>query len=170
MKKRGLSNMILCCLLCCALCFAGCASKSPAPDRVLCALTDAEIGLPPGQIYLAGAQPHEAAYLSDDMISTLYGNGELPWQLSLVEDYGIFLSTAQHPCEFAAFLCYSRSDTDLVAAMCHARLDLLRAHYKGTEYELYTNEARVAVAGRYVLLLISSDADHALDVARRVIG
>ena len=173
MKKRGLANMILCCLLCCLqcciLCFAGCARQLPAPDRVLCALTESEVGLPPGQIYLASAQPHQAAYLSDDMIASLYGNGELPWQLSLVEDYGIFLSTAQHPCEFAAFLCYSRSDTDLVAAMCHERLDLLRVHYKNTQYASYTQGARVAVVGRYVLLLISSDADHALNAARRVL-
>ncbi len=169
MKKRGLANLILCCLLCCILCFAGCARQLPSPDRVLCALTDAEIGLPPGQTYLASAQAHETAYLSDDMFSTLYGKGELPWQLSLVEDYGIFLSTAQHPCEFAAFLCYSRSDTDLVAAMCQERLDLLRAHYNGTQYASYTQGARVAVVGRYVLLLVSSDADHALDAARRVL-
>ena len=148
----------------------GCAPSSPAPEQVLCALTDAEIGLPTGQLYLSRAEAHEATYLSDGMISTLYGNGELPWQLSLVEDYGIFLSSAQHPCEFAAFLCYSRSDTDLVATMCHARLDALRAHYKGTDYDAsYTQNARVAVIGRYVLLIVSSDAEHALRAARRVL-
>ena len=165
MKKRGLALLILCCLLL----SVGCAPSSPAPEQVLCALTDAEIGLPAGQLYLSRAEAHEATYLSNDMLSTLYGNGELPWQLSLVEDYGIFLSTAQHPCEFAAFLCYSRSDTDLVAAMCHERLDLLRVHYKNTQYASYTQGARVAVVGRYVLLIVSSDAENALRAARRVL-
>ena len=165
MRKKSLALMLLCCLLV----SVGCSRHSPAPEQVLVALAKAEIGLPPGQIYLASAEAHEAAYLSDDMISDLYGNGELPWQLSLVEDYGIFLSSAQHPCEFAAFLCYSRSDTDQVATMCHARLDALRAHYKGTDFASYTQNARVAVIGRYVLLLISSDAEHALRAARRVL-
>jgi len=165
MKKTGLALVMLCCLML----SVGCAQKSPAPEQVLTALVEAEIGLPPGQVYLANAEAHEATYLSDDMISDLYGNGELPWQLSLVEDYGIFLSSAQHPCEFAAFLCYSRSDTDLVATMCHARLDALRAHYKGTDYASYTQNACVAVIGRYVLLIVSSDAEHALRAARRVL-
>ena len=165
MKKRGLALLILCCLLL----SVGCAPSSPAPEQVLCALTDAEIGLPTGQLYLSRAEAHEATYLSDGMISTLYGNGELPWQLSLVEDYGIFLSSAQHPCEFAVFVCYSRSDTDQVATMCHARLDALRAHYTGTPFASYTQNARVAVVGRYVLLIVSSDADHALNAARRVL-
>ena len=165
MKKRGLALLILCCLLL----SVGCAPSSPSPEQVLTALIEAEIGLPPGNMYLSHAETHEAAYLSDDMICDLYGNGELPWQLSLVEDYGIFLSSAQHPCEFAVFVCYSRSDTDQVATMCHARLDALRAHYKGTPFASYTQNARVAVVGRYVLLLISSDADHALNAARRVL-
>ena len=165
MKKRGLALVMLCCLML----SVGCAQQSPAPEQVLTALIEAEIGLPPGNMYLSHAEAHEDSYLSDDMICDLYGNGELPWQLSLVQDYGIFLSSAQHPCEFAVFVCYSRSDTDQVATMCHARLDALRAHYKGTDYASYTQNARVAVIGRYVLLLISSDAEHALRAARRVL-
>ena len=94
----------------------------------------------------------------------------LRWgQLSLVEDYGIFLSTAQHPCEFAVFCTYARSDTDDVAAMCCARLDDLRIHYKDTPYAAYLASARVVVSGKYVLLLISSDPDHALRAAERVL-
>ena len=146
-----------------------CTQHEATPEQVLSALTEAEIGLPPGQIYLARSEKHEPAYLPEDLICSLYGNGELPWQLSLVEDYGIFLSSAQHPCEFAAFLCYSRSDTDLVATMCHTRLDTLRAHYKGTKFESYTQNARVAVIGKYVLLIISSDAEHALSAVGRVL-
>lgn len=156
-------------ILCCLLLSVGCAPDSPAPEQVLAALVEAEIGLPAGQVYLASAEAHEVSYLSDGMICDLYGNGELPWQLSLVQDYGIFLSSAQHPCEFAAFLCYSRSDTDQVATMCHARLDALRAHYNGTDFASYTQNARVAVVGRYVLLMVSSDAENALRAARRVL-
>lgn len=165
MFKRIFSLFLIFCLFS----LSACSRHSPAPEQVLCALVEAEIGLPPGQIYLSDAEAHEGVYISDDMISSLYGNGELPWQLSLVQDYGIFLSSAQHPCEFAAFLCYSRSDTDQVATMCHARLDALRAHYNGTDYASYMQNARVAVVGRYVLLLVSSDADHAIDAARRVL-
>lgn len=156
-------------LIFCLFPLSACAKDSPAPEQVLSALVEAEIGLPPGQIHLASAEAHEDAYLSDDMICDLYGNGELPWQLSLVQDYGIFLSSAQHPCEFAAFLCYSHSDTDRVATMCHARLDALRAHYTDTDFASYTQNARVAVVGKYVLLIISSDAEHALRAARRVL-
>lgn len=165
MFKRIFSLFLIFCLFS----LSACSHHSPTPEQVLCALIEAEIGLPPGQIYLVSAEAHEDSYLSDDTISDLYGNGELPWQLSLVQDYGIFLSSAQHPCEFAVFLCYSRSDTDQVATMCHARLDTLRAHYKGTEYESHTQNARVAVVGRYVLLIISSDAENALRSARRVL-
>ena len=79
------------------------------------------------------------------------------------------------------FRTYARSDTDEVAAMCHARLDTLRVHYKDTQaamqsaaqyaepYAHYVRDARVVVIGKYVLLIVSSDADHALRTAKGVI-
>ena len=120
-------------------------------------------------MYLSSAAEESQAYLSPDLMAALYGEGELPWQLSLVEDYGIFLSTAQHPCEFAVFRTYARSDTDELAALCCARLDDLRVHYKDTPYAAYVQDARVVVMGKYVLLLISSDPTHALRAAERVL-
>lgn len=151
------------------LLLCSCARTDATPAQVLSALIDAEISLPAGQVYLSSAPEDDAAYLSPDLMAALYGEGELPWQLSLVEDYGLFLSTAQHPCEFAVFRARARSDTDDVAAMCHVRLDALRIHYKNTSYAAYTQNARVVVSGNYVLLLISSDTEHALRAAKGVI-
>lgn len=169
MKKRLLCILVLCPLLLCT----GCQRGDPAPADVLAALTEAEIGLPAGQIYLSSASQEDAAFLPPDLISALYGEGELPWQLSQIKDYGFFLSTAQHPCEFAVFRTYAHSDTDDVAAMCHARLDALRVHYKDSQYAAqyahYLQQARVVVIGNYVLLLISADAEHALRAAKGVI-
>lgn len=177
MRKRVLLGLILGMMLL----SAACARSDATPAQVLDALTKAEIGLPAGQVYLASAPEDDAAYLSPDLMAALYGQGELPWQLSLIEDYGLFLSTAQHPCEFAVFRTYARSDTDEVAAMCHARLDTLRAHYKAAQaatqsaaqyaepYAHYVRDARVVVIGKYVLLIVSSDADHALRTAKGVI-
>ena len=177
MKKRLLCILVLCPLLLCT----GCHGGDPAPADVLAALTEAEIGLPAGQIYLSSASQEDAAFLPPDLISALYGEGELPWQLSQIKDYGLFLSTAQHPCEFAVFRTYAHSDTDDVAAMCHARLDALRVHYKDSQYAAqnaahtaaqyahYLQQARVVVIDNYVLLLISADAEHALRAAKGVI-
>ena len=165
MIKKPLSLLLIICLLL----LAGCARQEPLPEQVLSALTDAEVGLPAGQVYLSSAPEDSEQYLPSDLISALYGQGEPPWQLALIEDYGIWLSNAQHPCEFAVFRCYARSDTDLVAAMCHARLDALCVHYKNTEYAPYLQNAKVAVIGKYVLLLVSSDAQHALQIARQTI-
>ena len=151
------------------LLFCSCAHTEASVAAVLDAMIGAEIGLPAGQIYLASAPEEGEAYLSPDLMAALYGEGEPPWQLPLVEDYGIFLSTAQHPCEFAVFRTYAHSDTDDVAAMCCARLDALRIHYKDTQYAAYVQEARVIVIGKYVLLLISSDPAHALRAAERVL-
>jgi hypothetical protein len=151
------------------LLLCSCAKEHATAAQVLSALIDAEIGLPAGQIYLSAAPEDDASYLSPDLVAALYGEGELPWQLSLLEDYGLFLSTAQHPCEFAVFRVRARSDTDDVAAMCLSRLDALRIHYKDTQYASYTQNARVVVIGKYVLLLISSDIAHALGAAKRVL-
>lgn len=165
MKKRIFSILLLCVLLL----SAGCAGQRVPAEQVLLALTRGEVGLPPGQIYLSASERHEASYLPSELISALYGKGELPWQLALIEDYGIFLSTAQHPCEFAVFRCYAKSDTDAVAAMCHARLDVLRAHYKGTQYASYTESARVVIMGKHVLLLVSADPQAAQQTAKQVL-
>ena len=163
-KLRVLLLVLSILLLLCA-----CAKEQATAAQVLDALVKAEIGLPAGQIYLSAAPEDDASYLSPDLVAALYGEGELPWQLSLLEDYGLFLSTAQHPCEFAVFRVRARSDTDDIASMCLSRLDALRIHYKDTQYASYTQNARVVVIGKYVLLLISSDPDHALRAAQRVI-
>ena len=163
-KFRVLLLVLSILLLLCA-----CAKEQATAAQVLDALVAAEIGLPAGQIYLSAASEDDTSYLSPDLVAALYGEGELPWQLSLLEDYGLFLSTAQHPCEFAVFRTRARSDTDNVAAMCLSRLDALRIHYKDTQYASYTQSARVVVIGKYVLLLISSDPDHALRAAQRVL-
>ena len=151
------------------LLFVGCTRAHASSAQVLDALLEAEIGLPAGQIYLSAASEDDASYLSPELMAALYGEGEPPWQLSLLENYGFYLSTAQHPCEFAVFRCYARSDTDEIAAMCLSRLDALRIHYKNTQYASYTQNARVVVIGKYVLLLISSDTAHALRAAKGVI-
>lgn len=165
MKKRLLALLMLSILF-----LSACSrEQTVCPEQVLTSLTEAEIGLPAGQIYLSGADQTQESYLPPEVMAALYGQGEPPWQLSLIKDYGIFLSTVQHPCEFAAFLCYSHSDTDDVAAMCQARLDALYIHYKDTSYETYTQNARVAIIGKYVLLIVSSDSEHALDTARRAL-
>ncbi len=168
-------------IFCIMLLSVSCAGEQASAAQVLDALVDSEIGLPAGQIYLSGAQEHDAAYLSPDLMAALYGQGEPPWQLSLIEDYGFYLSTAQHPCEFAVFRTYARSDTDEVAAMCLTRLDALRTYYKdtpyatqyatqhATQYAYYLENARVVVMGNYVLLLISSDTEHAIGAAKRVL-
>ena len=163
-KLRVLLLVLSILLLLCA-----CAKEQATAAQVLDALVKAEIGLPAGQIYLSAAPEDDASYLSPDLVAALYGEGELPWQLSLLEDYGLFLSTAQHPCEFAVFRVRARSDTDDIASMCLSRLDALRIHYKDTQYAPYTQNARVVVIGKYVLLLISSDPDHALRAAQRVL-
>ena len=163
-KLRVLLLVLSILLLLCA-----CAKEQATAAQVLDALVKAEIGLPAGQIYLSAAPEDDASYLSPDLMAALYGEGELPWQLSLLEDYGLFLSAAQHPCEFAVFRVRSRSDTDDVAAMCLSRLDTLRSHYKNTQYASYTQNARVVVIGKYVLLLISSDTEHALRAAKGVL-
>lgn len=165
MKKRLLAFLLLSILF-----LSACSrTQTACPEQVLSALTEAEIGLPAGQLYLSSAPEDDAAYLSPDLMAALYGQGEPPWQLSLVEDYGIFLSTAQHPCEFAVFQTYAHSDTDDVAAMCCTRLDALRIHYKDTQYAYYLQQARVIVIDKYVLLLVSSDTENALRAARRVL-
>ncbi len=164
---RCIMRYFLCLLLVFTLC--GCAKENATAAQVLDALVESEIGLPAGQIHLSCAPEDSAAYLSPELMAALYGEGELPWQLSLAQDYGIFLNTAQHPCEFAVFRCYARSDTDEIAAMCLSRLDALRIHYKNTQYASHTQNARVVVIGKYVLLLISNDPEHALDAAERVL-
>lgn len=165
MSRRALAWALIFALIL----LSGCGSQQASVESVLLTLTEAEVGLPAGQAYLASAQEDEVCYLPPDLTAALYGQGEPPWQLALVEDYGMWLSSAQHPCEFAVFRCYARSDTDVVAAMCTSRLDDLRAHYKDSQYASYLQNAQVVVIGKYVLLLISADAQHALNMARRAL-
>ena len=165
MSRRALAWALIFALIL----LSGCGGREVSVKSVLLALTEAEVGLPAGQAYLASAQEDEVCYLPPDLTAALYGQGEPPGQLALVEDYGMWLSSAQHPCEFAVFRCYARSDTDVVAAMCTSRLDDLRAHYKDSQYASYLQNAQVVVIGKYVLLLISADAQHALDTARRAL-
>ena len=148
-----------------------CTKSNLTPCReILGALVDAEVDLPAGKIYDMRAAEGDAEYLSDSLLSALYGNGKLPPVASSWVDCALFLSLGSHPCEFAVFLCDSHDAAQDTARILCSRLDSIKTLKRGGEYGALLDGARVCIVKNYVVLLISSDAETAEKTVRKSIG
>lgn len=166
MKKNIVLS--LCILL---LLLPSCAERSSVSCReVLDTLTNAEIGLPAGQIYDLCAPEGDKEYLDERLINSLFGEGAEPPMRSGWLDLALFLSTSSHPCEFAVFLCDTTDTaTDTARLLCR-RLDIVRTSKKYAEVSSILDSATVRIIENYVLLIISSDIDNAVKAAENIIN
>lgn len=170
LERKKLNIRRLICLIMCLSALltslSGCAAKT-APEKVVSALCENEIGLGGGRIYYFSAHEGDEGYLPDDMLLSLYGFDR---GLSGLSDGAIYLSGFYHPCEFAVFVCESTSTAEDVALCLRNRIDTLRksaalaapfCDMTVEEYRAYIESAAVVISGRYVALIISSDAPSA---------
>ena len=137
--------------------------------EVLSALMESEIGLPAGKTYDLNAPKGNSEYLDERVVASLFGEGSSPPTRSGWLDLALFLSTSDHPCELAVFLCDSPDTASDTSRILCQRLDVIRTAKDKTEHSAMLDAATVTVIGNYVILAISSDADNAIKIARAMI-
>ena len=181
---HAFKNTILCVLTVCLL--SGCSPSHAAPPidshQIVTAMCAAESALPVGTIRSRGAYPSNAtSHLSDALLSALYGvdclslfgtveHADGTLSSPLVDDAAVFLASAQHPCELAVFRCTDGAGALVAAKQCNQRLDAIRQAWRGTDEEVYTGRGCVEIVGNYVLLVVSSDPEAVIEVAKTAIG
>lgn len=186
MKPARPLLFLLCILLTLAVPSCGKEGPPPAPSAVLAAMTAAAGTVPPGRVYDTGHGEGHPNRLTDTLLSALYGEGARgltlpptvppaatdtnPHAVGAYPPVGacaLFLSMTEHPCELAVFFCSDAATVNAVAALCTARLDLIRRARADGEYASLCEEGLVAVEGSYVLLCLCEDPEAALRGARR---
>lgn len=149
------------------------------------AMIEREVNAPSGTIYTDSAEEGESGYISPMLEKVLWGehgqigsdvdsgiSSDKTGAIKHVRQYSHFLSSFEHPCEFAVFECYTKSGAYEVSKMCLARLGTLRNTWKNNKNEKYTayaENAQVCVKGRYVIMAVSSDPETAIRAARKII-
>ena len=148
-----------------------CGARRDVPaGAVLSAILMREEHCPSGTVYSASAGEGEKGYFSESLCTALYGDEAPPVEWSLIADYAIFLTAAEHPTELAVFRCRSVADAEEVARLCSRRLTLLRQYWRGSEYESYPLGGRVVILGSYVVMAVCSDSLRAVGEARNALG
>ena len=143
--------------------------RSVPTGVILSQMLSYEPDCPVGTVYTSLSGEGEAGYFTPSLCIALYGDGAVPKEWESVEEFSIFLTATEHPVELAVFRSLSSADAEEVAELCARRLSVLRRFRRGTEYELYTARAQIAVFGRYVVMAVSADPEVAVEEARRVI-
>ena len=133
-------------------------------------MTGAEIGLPAGKYYSLSAPEGDGEYLSDSLISSLFGNGSYPTVADDWLDGGLYLSLGKHPCEFAVIFCRNRDTAEDTARILSSRLSAIRITKTDPQYSKMLENASVTVIGNYAILIISTDTKTALSVAKKAIN
>lgn len=148
---------------------SSCSNEKKAPSclTVLEAMTLAEVGLPAGRIYSLASE--DDGYLSDSLIKALYGNGSLPAIAQSWIDCAVFISTLGHPCELAVVYCTDRNAAEDTARLFGSRLNSLRALKSDEQHGNMLDLAQISIRGNFVLMIISSDPDNALKIAKKLI-
>ena len=145
-----------------------CAPSAPLPcDAVLSAMLAFAESHPAGKIYRSSAAADDEDYLSDALSRSLYGVA-LTAEGGIAE-FSLYLSRSEAPFELAVLRCHSASKAAEIAALCHARIELLRHHFRGKDEEDVIALSRVLICGNTVLMVVSTDADKLLTEAKRVI-
>ena len=143
--------------------------KTPCID-VVYAMAKAEKGLPAGKYYSLSAPEGSKEYLSDSLISSLFGNGAYPRIAEGWIDAALFLSLTSHPCEFAVILCRDRDTAEDTARLLTSRIDAIKITKTDPNYKDMTDGATATVRGNYAILIISSDRGDAIRAAKKSIG
>ena len=137
--------------------------------EVVAAMVESEIGVPAGKYYSLSAPEGDGEYLSNSLLSALFGNGSLPTVTRDWLDCALFLSLKESPCEFAVILCSSRDAAEDTAALLHSRLAAIKVTKALPEYSQMIENASVTITGNYAIFIISTDPVSALRAAKKAI-
>ena len=144
------------------------ACRAPAQvGDILTEMIDSQTELPAGQIYRKDAPPGDGGYTDDELLSVLYGDGILPPEFEVINDFSIRLSAFAEPYELAVFRCVSERDAYDVARMCLRRVQRLAISCRETEFADMADSAQVSIRGKYVLIAICDDPQGAIEAGRR---
>ena len=164
MKYYRFMSFLLTISLLLPLCGCG---RAVTAGEVLDAMCASQSDLPAGQIYWKSASPGEAGYADRELLAALYGEGELPPEFEVINDFAIRLCTFTEPCELAVFQCVSARDAYDVAQMCLRRAGRLKISCRETEHAAMVDGAQVSVIGKIVLMAICNDPTSAIAAGRR---
>ena len=149
MKKFVLFTLIL------FLIFSLCScTDTRSCEEILFSITNEKSSLPYGNLYLKSAEEGDVAHIPDSTLTTLYHEGVLEYEFTLIEDFAIYLCP-KAPCEIAVFRCYSATDTELIAAMCLKRIDMLNVLLEETPYKDIPKNAKIQIKGKVVSVVMA---------------
>lgn len=134
--------------------FSSCGDTRSAEELLLSITKDLD-SLPYGNLYLKSASESDASFLTNDTIVSLYHEGAVDYEFTLIEDFAIYLCQKE-PCEIAVYKCYSSSDTDLIASMCLRRIDMLRILLEETPYKDIPKKAKIEISGKFVTVIMTN--------------
>ena len=144
------------------------ALKSPICHDVVAAICDGEISLPAGKIYYMGAAEGEDGYISENMLSAVFGGGKTLEIFKLWDDIALFLPSSDHPCEIIAIHCTSVRDTSDTALLLSSRISDV-SNSKASKHPEYFDSCGVYVIKNYVFMIISSDTENAVSIAKQTL-
>ena len=101
-------------------------------------------------LYSSTAEEGEVGYFPEELKNTFFGEKRAEECFPCIEECAVFVSARQIE-ELAVFKCYSRSDTDSVAAMCLERADSLKVALNSIGIKDTSQKAHVEIHGKYVL-------------------
>lgn len=101
-------------------------------------------------LYSSTAEEGEIGYFPEELKNTFFGEKRAEECFSVIEECAVFASAREIE-ELAVFRCYSRSDTDSVAAMCLERADRLKVALNSVGIKDTSQKAHVEIHGKYVL-------------------
>lgn len=143
-------------------------TKFPICYEIVSAISKSESQLPAGKIYYKNARKGEDGYISQNMLSAVFGGGKELEIFALWDDIALFLPSSEHPCEFIVIHCASFADTTDTALLLSSRLSSLKDS-KGDKYPEYFSDSEVYIVKNYVIMIISSDFQNTLSIARGAI-
>lgn len=141
-------------------CLCSCGRDEKSVKDVISAMSAAEKNAPAGKVYISSAVPGEPGYISEKLVTALFGDGKIPAALEVVDSFAVRLSSFASSYEYAVFKAKTTDDTAEIAKMLRQRADAVKnfANNGGSDGKTNSeNPAEIFISGKFVILLITSD-------------
>lgn len=142
------------------------APQLPNTEKLIIAMCQAEIGLPAGEIYSTDVDGSSPRFLTDRLLASYFGDPNIEKHSAAWLSCSIFLSSSDHPCEFAVILCQTPESLTDTARLLASRLDSIKRN-ANEKFSSYTEQAAVITYKNYAILIVSGNTDAAVKAMRK---
>ncbi len=135
------------------------------------AMLKCEKNLPVGTLYTSHSSPGSHDYLSEGILTALYGDDSCPAVFERVSERSVWITSGFSAFEFAVFDCAVPADAEEIASLCVRRAENIEysLRHGGNEVTANARKYETYIYGNTVIFAFSTSPENCISEAKKAI-